>query len=380
MKFAVVYLSLFSTSALAIFQVDTVTLPALTCEPVLIQWQGGERPWTLVIKKDDGSLVQNVGSFDGPTSFQWPAAVEAGTAVFAQVQDATGRVATNDAFVVNPGKETDCLLQLIASTSSSDGSIAGLRPTISASVVPPSLSSSASQSLPSSTILTSSSTLISSTASAGSSLTGLGEIPTSGPAENSSIPSGGVIPTTASSGSTSSASTIPPTTPSSTRKISRAGLAFAILVPCLILLLILGLLLRHRRRRRIGAMSALEAQPHWFDQELYRGRPSSPPDAEQQSTTRNIARIGRPQLSIVPPAVVRSPDTAEITATGGTPVTVTELSSALHLYGQPFAIASSSERYLKGLHSQIDALRAENRRLASLATSPDDNVPPPAYS
>ncbi|KAJ6487909.1 hypothetical protein C8R45DRAFT_260778 [Mycena sanguinolenta] len=116
MKAAVAILPLFFSFTLASFIVDQVTEAALTCEPVLLQWQGAVGPGTLVILAN-GSHIENFGPFTG-TSFHWPVDVPAGTVVVAQFTDSTGAVATGKPFTIGQGT-TGCTSNQSQSASTS---------------------------------------------------------------------------------------------------------------------------------------------------------------------------------------------------------------------------------------------------------------------
>ncbi|KAJ6487910.1 hypothetical protein C8R45DRAFT_994856 [Mycena sanguinolenta] len=195
-------------------------------------------------------------------------------------------------------------------------------------------------------------------------------------------------------------------------------MAFAILIPSLIVLVVLSLLFLRRRRRRGEALSALEAQPpppHWFDKSSYqrasfafsaeaanRGVDAQPlsnistnltatgpipvssdpaaPPTSHKGTASNFVDTSeqaddvprqRPTLIIVPPA---NPTTGLMTSrTPGT-----EFLSATTL---PYEKSPSdrSSKYVETLQSRIEALVAENARLTELAT-PHVDLPPPAYT
>ncbi|KAJ7100186.1 hypothetical protein B0H15DRAFT_944537 [Mycena belliarum] len=126
--FKLLLLPLFSTLALASFIVDQVIHEAATCQPLLLQWQGGKAPRTLRlalhllfsnlcsnpvnprIVAPDGTVFENLGSFS-TTSFKWTVNLEAGTVVAAQVIDSTGASATSNSFTIQPGSDTDCTSQ-----------------------------------------------------------------------------------------------------------------------------------------------------------------------------------------------------------------------------------------------------------------------------
>ncbi|KAJ7512775.1 hypothetical protein B0H11DRAFT_1947319 [Mycena galericulata] len=102
MKNAVAFLPLFLPFTLASFVLDTIKTSALTCEPLLLQWQGGETPWTLSIIATDGSVLEDLET-SAATSFHWTVNFEAGTVVAARVTDSTGATATSNTFKVQSG-------------------------------------------------------------------------------------------------------------------------------------------------------------------------------------------------------------------------------------------------------------------------------------
>ncbi|KAJ7165006.1 hypothetical protein C8R46DRAFT_1192726 [Mycena filopes] len=86
-----VYLAFFPVVSLAALSVETFTKPALTCEPFLIQWQGGIEVGFVrsygeprvdiclsVIEANTAALLENLGTFTVP-SFEWEVDLAAGT-------------------------------------------------------------------------------------------------------------------------------------------------------------------------------------------------------------------------------------------------------------------------------------------------------------
>ncbi|KAJ7031661.1 hypothetical protein C8F04DRAFT_1110216 [Mycena alexandri] len=109
-----VYLAFFPAVSLAAFIVDNFTKPALTCEPFLIQWQGGTAPWTLsVLQVGTSELLEDLGTFT-VTSFKWDVDLAAGTSVLIQLRDSTGAVATSQSLTIQPGS-ANCILTTLSS-------------------------------------------------------------------------------------------------------------------------------------------------------------------------------------------------------------------------------------------------------------------------
>ncbi|KAF7351241.1 hypothetical protein MSAN_01555600 [Mycena sanguinolenta] len=420
MKVAVAILPLFFSFTLASFIVDQVTEAALTCEPVLLQWQGG--PLGHCIVATDGSLIEDLVTFTTGTSFHWTVNVAAGTVVAAQVTDSTGAVATGNNFTVGQGT-TDC--------TSNQGQSAN-----SGSISPTTVGISSSQTTaPITTIATSNIQLPSSS--------GFGTItdsasyvlaPSISPATVGVTHSSSSFQTTAATTSTSNiqspSSSVAGTITDSSSHKSRVGMAFAILIPSLIVLVVLGLFFLRRRRRRREALPALEAQPpppHWFEKPSYQGAsfafvaeaanrevdtqpvpkvstnptatrsiavnsdPTPPPSAPEKPSSYNgtSANFGgtteqgdvprqRPTLNIVPAA---NPNMDLMTSrTPGTEfLSATALPSHIPYGNTPVTSSDRSSKYVETLHSRIEALVAENARLTELAT-PQVDLPPPAYT
>ncbi|KAJ7892921.1 hypothetical protein B0H14DRAFT_2686443 [Mycena olivaceomarginata] len=362
MKATVAFLlvPLFSSSTLASFIVHPLTKTALTCEPVLLHWEGGKRE---ILAATDGSFLENLGTHT-TTTFSWLANVEAGTSVFLQVTDSTGAVETGEAFTVQSGTNSDCAIiqnNLVASPSSSttdNGS---------------SSSSSASKSTPSSST--------SSSSQASKLNTAAGTSPTA-TATSLSIQYTSAAPSPSPSPSPSSPLSAAAAPGAS--HISRVGMAFAILIPLLVLVIV-GFLLLCRRRRRKEALSALEAQPP----SPHCAAAASAFNAGAQNATQGPAT--REVVSEPPPPALRSTLNIDITPpsltttvpgpgpeTSGTPATgsLSALSDAKSLLA---SAGPSSSKYVETLRSRIDALMAENALLAEMASSPHGESPPPAY-
>ncbi|KAJ7240828.1 hypothetical protein B0H12DRAFT_1134192 [Mycena haematopus] len=408
MRALVPILPLFFSFTLASFIVDQVTDAALTCEPVLLQWQGGKTPWKLSIVAADQSLIENLGTFT-ETAFPWTVDVPAGTVVAAQVTDSTGAVVTGKSFTVQPGTCTSNQSQGLASADSGGTS------TVNVGIIP-FLSPSSFQTTPEAPLVTSSSaSQVSKPATTTASTTSVANISSPSP------PVSGAL------------------TASSSPHKSRVGMTFAILIPCLIVLAILGLFVLRWRRRRREALSALEAQPppppHWFDRPSYSYHGASsnfdsaefrtrevdgPPNVSPTPTTARPIPVGytlfsdpdappppphwsdeaashqgassnfggateqagalpqRPTLKVIPPAhpaagsrTARTPGTEFLSAS--------TLPSGIPNENSPSTSLDRSSKYVETLHSRIDALLAENAVLAQLAT-PHVDLPPPAYT
>ncbi|KAF7292901.1 hypothetical protein MIND_01189200 [Mycena indigotica] len=85
------------------FIVDDFTKPARTCEPFLLQWQGGITPWTLrILDAQTLNVIDDFGSTK-ETAFTWTVDVSAGHSVLVQVQDATGKTAESKPLAVQAG-------------------------------------------------------------------------------------------------------------------------------------------------------------------------------------------------------------------------------------------------------------------------------------
>ncbi|KAJ7507250.1 hypothetical protein B0H11DRAFT_1970897 [Mycena galericulata] len=206
---------LFPMSALAAFIVDDFTKPALTCEPFLIQWQGGVGE---ILEASNSAVLENRGSFKG-TAFTWNVDLAAGTSVVVALQDSTGATAVSQALTVQSGA---------TSTSFSN---------------PPRIllfRTSATATAPSPSTTTSSSSLFQ---------------PNTSPSSVVILPPS-TTPTFLSSSATSAAfSTSAPDaqTLSTAKPAPAVGVALGILLPGLLLLgFFCFFLFRRRRRRRIG--------------------------------------------------------------------------------------------------------------------------------
>ncbi|KAJ7682973.1 hypothetical protein B0H17DRAFT_1074809, partial [Mycena rosella] len=220
-----------------------------------------------------------------------------------------------------------------------------------------------------------------------------------------------------------------------TRRKTNVGTVFAILIPCLILLVTLGLcFMRWRRRRRaflstepwqtLGP-SALEAQPvpsRWFTAEKYRrtvdGRSAEldAPEAKQvqgpsaaaaqastpqwfnrpeyrRASARRSPALGeaheaetqRPTLDIATNTAAAVPAAPQSAFTPGTGAAFTPGAVYTHTSAgskSPVAIPTSestaASAAVQTLQAQIHALMQENAVLANLASPPAES-PPPAY-
>ncbi|KAJ7906297.1 hypothetical protein B0H13DRAFT_2274103 [Mycena leptocephala] len=357
---------LFFPFTLASFIVDTLHSTATTCEPVLLQWQGGlpHGRWVVSV---DGSLSESLGTFP-VTSFHWNVDFEAGTVVTAQVTDSTGTTVESKPFTIQPGsnectlKTTKIILQPEAVNASTESQTS-----------PP--SSSSSSTLPDDPPRTTSKPKPSTTLSSTGSRT-VPAAPTNTAATSSSSSphstASAANPTTPStisdSPATPSLSELPALSPSSPASGSttphkpRVGVVFAVLVPILVLFVVLGLVLARRRRRRREALSALEAQPlpsHWFNRPAYRRSKSELPVLDIRSL--NTVGILPDAKRKVPASEAgsRSTPSASTSSSKRTSATDTDLTATLE--------------------TRITSLIATNGLLASLARAPGNN-PPPAYA
>ncbi|KAJ7158236.1 hypothetical protein C8R43DRAFT_995120 [Mycena crocata] len=365
----VVVLPVFLPFTLASFIVNTIKAKALTCEPVLLQWQGGVAPWTLSIIGNDGVTFENLGTFKS-TSFHWNVDVEAGTAVAARVTDSTGATAESNSFIIQPGS-TGCQIDKF--------------------VVEQPDSTSASQFLiPSSSISTPSSTGTSLAATAMKQLSSTSEsraiFSTAASASATSILTPSMTasimqifePTTpAVIGTNLNSSPTPSLAATSAAITIKAGMVIAVLVPCLIFLVILGLWFTRWRRRRLQTPRGLwdlEAQAppaRWFDRPAYRSTFLN----RRNSSEINTLGVARPTDIIVAPlaAAALSPESAP------TPDNMNS-DSAPPLASPSKMVASNPTPADVGtLQSRIHALLEENAVLATLAAYPI-NSPPPAYA
>ncbi|KAJ7682976.1 hypothetical protein B0H17DRAFT_45931 [Mycena rosella] len=233
---------------LASFIVDPVTAKAATCEPVLLQWQGGKVPWTLH-RRARRVHLREPGTFKN-TSFHWTVDLAAGTVVAARLTDATGATATSNSFTIQDGT-TGCN-QFVA--------------------VPPPPGTTAS--VPADTQSATTTTTSRRHQPRGASRVLLVQVrppkarrnPPPPVRQPQPVPAVPAVPCTTNSEFPQIQPTnnkcgrqgpYPESSPSAapayqtTRRKTNVGTVFAILIPCLILLVILGLcFMRWRRRRR----------------------------------------------------------------------------------------------------------------------------------
>ncbi|KAJ7216619.1 hypothetical protein GGX14DRAFT_605545 [Mycena pura] len=101
---------------LAAFIVDDSSKSASTCEPFLIQWQGGIEVYILsancgssadpfdprILEASSESVLENLGTLQ-VTAFKWSVDLAAGTAVLIELQDSTGAVAHSKPLDIQPG-------------------------------------------------------------------------------------------------------------------------------------------------------------------------------------------------------------------------------------------------------------------------------------
>ncbi|KAJ6629507.1 hypothetical protein B0H10DRAFT_1987481 [Mycena sp. CBHHK59/15] len=323
----VVFLALFfPIGSLAAFIVDTPTKSALTCEPLLLQWQGGIAPWTLsVLQASNSQVLENLGTLK-VTSFAWNVDLAAGTSVVIQLTDSTGQTATSNPMTVQLGN-TDCTLSTVAtrqtstSTTSTQATVATTStPTLTLPTSTPVITFSASitttrsttvsvttPTRPSATSQSQTSTTIASSSSNGS--------PSSTPPV---LISQGDASATASGSQTGSGvySTVAPETHAPGTPAS-VGVALGILIPGLMLLLFFGIfLLRRHRMSSTAGIEGLEYAgtqdaPAWFMRPSYHpavtsGAPPSRVSYGLQSSgsyrTSLTATRGQPSISVTVPS------------------------------------------------------------------------------
>ncbi|KAJ7778266.1 hypothetical protein B0H16DRAFT_1711787 [Mycena metata] len=418
------FLPLFFSSTLASFVVDAVTSTASTCEPVLLQWQGGHLgrwyvPFACVqislvyvfqsIVDDNGNLIENLGTLK-TTSFRWTVDVQAGTVVAARLIDSKGASATGKPFTVQSGS-TNCTLR--------NGN------TFIATPPPPQSTASTSD--------TSTSTSSSDTTSTESqplqTTTSPGSVSLSGIAASASalsqIPSQSISQSSINRGTVTQSAVASPTqppgsdySPSSAAALTKStthhtALAFAIVLPCLALLAIACLWFICRRRRRRA--SDLEARPlprRWFDKSVYHSGVTVSTDLSTEPDAHAVGAVvaSRPTLPLLntaaPPTrtggiTAASPPTGRPTptpttafpGTARTPRTAfpesaltpaTQLPSALTPATQPpsampYSQLDDSSKDVEVLRYRIQTLLAENAALADLVVPQSHaDVPPPA--
>ncbi|KAJ7906298.1 hypothetical protein B0H13DRAFT_2021051 [Mycena leptocephala] len=279
----------------------------------------------------DGTLIENLGTFKG-TSFHWTVNLDAGTAVSAQVTDSKGETITGKPFTIQPGT-TGCTVkqnQFVAPPSTSDSSDSG---TISSTGVGASATSSPSQDTQSTV------SVLSNTFSTA------------------------LISSQNSKASTSAPNRLHQYQPTHLIfchfcyhvRQTPCRHDFAILIPCLLVLIISGLLLVHWRRQ------AQTPSARWFDKPAYRTRSIFDHRSEEVAPQEAEPAVHRPVLNIVPPTSTARPSPENAPTQG------------------MLLNADRSSKYMETLHSRIDALVAENALLANLATTQVD-MPPPAYA
>ncbi|KAJ7439345.1 hypothetical protein FB451DRAFT_1302214 [Mycena latifolia] len=387
---AFLLLPLLSPHALASFIVGPVTAQASTCEPVLLQWQGGKTPWILrIIAADGSSTFENFGTLSR-TSFHWTVDLEAGTDVAVQVTDSTGVTATSNSFTIQPGS-TGCTLQnqfgvVLPSTTTDANGV----PTSSTNDAQ--TSASVLQTSGGFTITSASPTDTGAVATAPAS--GTGDVSVFLPPASQVSGSATAIGPQQSPSSSSEASS-----QATTRK-TNVGTVFAILIPCLICLVILALWFMRWRRRLLVSQTerslALEAQdpaPRWFDRPEYQ-QGSIRPDSEIEPTE---AQMQRPTLNIATSAAVAPSAGPESALTPGAETVASNSTLPLPRplpYAQPFASSyrdskspaaettattTATSVEVQTLQSRIHALMEENAVLANLANRPA-STPPPAYN
>ncbi|KAJ7167402.1 hypothetical protein C8R43DRAFT_1121823 [Mycena crocata] len=397
MNFSVLLLPVLLSSALASFIVNPINSDALSCEALLLQWQGGlvkrHGYWIVAV---DGSVLEVLGTFE-TTSFRWTVDLPAGTAVGALVTDSTGSTAISQYFTIQPGS-TSCTSTNVFAAPPDPA--ADVQPTTkSTTSSEPTSGSDSADSIPSEPTLslssasTDSATLPKQALTASTSTT-ISVVPSSTKSSPGQIPEAtqatpNFTPTSTTPLSTSSPSIV--SSSGSRKRTSHTGIIFAIVVPCLILLVISSLWVVRWRRRQRRSLSAIEAQ--WFASPAY-----------SSSSNGNIT-VKKPQtLNIRPTSTVASglptlPPPQSPDPHSGTPSNhriVVEASQALDVHAEgamasgltfppiqsadpPSSTASDpTSNYVGALQYRITALMEANTVLANLAAPVD--APPPAYT
>ncbi|KAJ7740018.1 hypothetical protein DFH07DRAFT_71699 [Mycena maculata] len=360
----------------------------------------------------DGNTLEILKEETTDTSFHWTVNVEAGTVVVPRLTDSTGAVANSSSFTIQPGL-TNCTLdnaaaattqpdppqnaqttaQTIAqttakvtTTTSSSTTTTQQTATTPSTPLPP--TSSSSTPLPSGSTSNNSPTVVSVSASPAS---------TSSASNPSPEASGNILPTAATIGAQpSSAATSASATLSTKRTISGGAIA-AIVITILIFLVILGLWLVRRHRRRLqspsnsnrGGFIDLEAQsspPRWFQRPGYQftwfNRGSPEPDAPEPPPKDAVAPESRPRpsvapISTLPPEGLLTPSSSQVAGHAATVASPSLPISAL----SPYPKSSAETSDVGALQTRIDTLMEENAILADLATRPvGSESPPPAYA
>ncbi|KIK63081.1 hypothetical protein GYMLUDRAFT_57828 [Collybiopsis luxurians FD-317 M1] len=115
------------SGAYAQFSINT---PAslTTCQPVLIQWQGGTPPYFLSVYNQAAAsqTAENLGQQNG-TTFTWTVDIAAGQSVGFNIVDSTGTQKQSAAVPIQSGSSTSCVGQ------SASGSAGSAAPTSTAS-------------------------------------------------------------------------------------------------------------------------------------------------------------------------------------------------------------------------------------------------------
>ncbi|KAJ7269829.1 hypothetical protein C8J57DRAFT_1468775 [Mycena rebaudengoi] len=351
------HLLLFFPTTLASFIVNTITKKPSTCEPILLQWQGGIKPWTLRILAADGpAVLDNLGTF-GVTSFRWSVDVAAGTSVVVQVQDSKGDIATSNAVVVQPGS-TNCNLK---SPEDSDDrknplSVDSTSDSPDRSDSDRSSSSTSGSSPPDTTAAQPSVTTVLSTSAPSSTL--------------------GIAPTPSRASATPPSNSLAAASVFQKRPVN-IDMVFAILIPLLILLALLALWFLRRRRRWLAAnprFSELESQAssEWFPRPIYRASHDGSEQPEPlPRPPRSIPAPAEDSASNAPRPAVFSGTSTFFSPTSQSSSSDYSKSSAPHTEPAPGEVDA--------LRLRIHALMEENAVLANMATIPLD-TPPPAYT
>ncbi|KAJ7130191.1 hypothetical protein C8R44DRAFT_775028 [Mycena epipterygia] len=267
---------LFPMGTLAAFIVDGFTKPALTCEPLLIQWQGGKAPWTLrVLQSSDSALLENLGTLK-VTSLTWNVDLAAGTSVLIQLQDSTGATATSKVLTVQAGS-TDCTLKQATTSTSAQASAQALTSTSTRAIVTTSSTTPVTQTSSTLATVAKASSAVSLSLSPSSVV-----VPPTSSSTTSALTSENTV--TDATGSTSQSQSTAYSTESpqaqalsATTQPVRIGAIVGTVVPGVFLLLLFCAFLFRRRRRRASSTAGVEelaygddaATPAWFNRPAY---------------------------------------------------------------------------------------------------------------
>ncbi|KAK2460346.1 hypothetical protein APHAL10511_007735 [Amanita phalloides] len=152
------------------FTINTPT-NAVVCQPLLLAWQGGTRPYFLVVLSGNdptGQALEDLGQQNG-TSLTWLVNQPAGTALGLTLRDSTGLVAQTASFTVNPGSDSSCLGKAASTSAGGKPGTASSGTSNSATSAATSPATTPAGSSPTGTSRTSGGTSVANTASSGTS-------------------------------------------------------------------------------------------------------------------------------------------------------------------------------------------------------------------